>query len=163
MRIQPASFAFTLLLGLLASVPYSALTRACRHWRRSRRGCRLYDECFSAQPGDGAACEDVGFASRTKTSPILAQCSYETIIVQFWSAEKIIVWLHHRLPREIICLRHGQTSVSLAWPPDGCRATPHTPNHTSEIVTMPPRGALPSANRRGNRAWSRTNPCSLWH
>src|ERR1700761_5690017 len=48
------------------------------------------------------ACEDVGSASRTKTSKILAQCRYETVIIQFWSAEKLIVWLHYRLHGSII-------------------------------------------------------------
>ena len=47
------------------------------------------------------ACEDVGSASRTKTSKILAQCGYETVIIQFWSAEKIIGRPHHRLLREV--------------------------------------------------------------
>ena len=41
--------------------------------------------------------EDVGFESRAKPSPILAQCSSETVIIQFWSAEKIVVWMHYRL------------------------------------------------------------------
>jgi hypothetical protein len=46
--------------------------------------------------------EDVGFGSGTKLSPILAQCSAETVIVQFWSAEKIVVRMHHRLRRATI-------------------------------------------------------------
>ena len=46
--------------------------------------------------------EDVGFASRSKPSPILAQCSSETVIVQFWSAEKIVVRVHHQLHGAII-------------------------------------------------------------
>jgi hypothetical protein len=63
-------------------------------------------EIHRSEPEDAPrahpACEDVGSASRTKTTKILAQCSYETIIAQFWSAEKIIVWLHHRLHGEMI-------------------------------------------------------------
>jgi Protein of unknown function (DUF1403) len=46
--------------------------------------------------------EDVGFASGSKPSPILAHCISETVIVQFWSAEKIVVRVHHRLHGEII-------------------------------------------------------------
>src|ERR1700761_7275110 len=46
--------------------------------------------------------EDVGFASRSKPSPILAHGSSETVIVQFWSAEKIVVRVHHRLHGTII-------------------------------------------------------------
>src|ERR1700754_3851910 len=46
--------------------------------------------------------EDVGFASRSKPSPILAHCSSETVIVQFWSAEKIVVRVHHRLHGAIV-------------------------------------------------------------
>jgi hypothetical protein len=38
--------------------------------------------------------EDVGFASRSKPPPILAHCSSETVIVQFRSAEKIVVRVH---------------------------------------------------------------------
>src|ERR1700759_2541276 len=48
-------------------------------------------------PRTHLADEDVGFDSRTKPSPILANCSSEAVIVQFGSAEKIVVWLHHRL------------------------------------------------------------------
>ncbi|KGT75670.1 hypothetical protein MA20_31120 [Bradyrhizobium japonicum] len=47
--------------------------------------------------------EDVGFESGTKQSPILAQRSSETVIVQFWRAEKIVVWVHHQL--------HGTTML----------------------------------------------------
>src|SRR3984885_3091520 len=60
-------------------------------------------EIHRSEPEDAPraypACEDVGSASRTKTSKILAQSSYETVIIQFWSAEKIIVRVHHRTPR----------------------------------------------------------------
>jgi DHA1 family bicyclomycin/chloramphenicol resistance-like MFS transporter len=68
-RIQPASFAFTLLLGLLASVPYSGIDipagTGChrRRSRRAARGCRHYAECFYAHPGDGAACLWAGIRS----------------------------------------------------------------------------------------------------
>src|SRR5262245_65454797 len=46
--------------------------------------------------------EDVGFESRTEPSPILAQRSSETVIVQLWRAEKIVVRVHHRLHGSII-------------------------------------------------------------
>src|SRR4029077_17574577 len=71
-------------------------------------------EIHRSEPEDAPrahpACEDVGSASRTKTSKILAQCSYEPVIIQFWSAEKIIVWLHHRLRREIIYQTYAPVS-----------------------------------------------------
>src|SRR5262249_37604593 len=47
--------------------------------------------------------EDVGSENRTKPSPILAQRSSETVIVQFWRTEKIVVWVHHQL--------HGTTML----------------------------------------------------
>src|SRR4029077_9986219 len=92
-------------------------------------------EIHRSEPEDAPrahpACEDVGSASRTKTSKILAQCSYETVIIQFWSAEKIIVWLHYRTPQgnnlasliRMDCngLRrsHGQTLTNLYGPEIG--------------------------------------------
>jgi hypothetical protein len=51
--------------------------------------------------------EDVGLESSTKPSPILAQRSSETVIVQFWSAEKIVVWVHHQL--------HGTRILQTQW------------------------------------------------
>src|SRR4029079_4807504 len=44
--------------------------------------------------------ENVGFASGSKPSPIVAHCSSATVIVQFLTAEKIIVWVQHPTPRD---------------------------------------------------------------
>ena len=64
--------------------------------------CEIHRSEPEDAPRAHPACEDIGSASRTKTSKTLAQCSYEAVIVQFWSAEKIVVRLHHRLPGQII-------------------------------------------------------------
>ena len=65
----------------------------------------VVDEIHRSEPEDAPrahpACEGVGSASITKTSKTLVHRSNETVIIQFWSAEKIIVrpLRPHQLPK----------------------------------------------------------------